>query len=127
MHKPTIVLMLGLMASTLAQSKEIVIASINEETPRLIVSTNIMSQIYQRLGYEMTVVSYPAKRSLLIANNGFANGELVRANIIEADNLNLIKIPYAIGIVKAVVVQKKTDTKIQKLKDLKDYRIGMFA
>lgn len=125
MHKPIIALMLGLIASTLAQSKEIVIASINEQTPRLIVSTSIMRQIYQRLGYEMTVVNYPAKRSLLEVNNGSANGELARANIIEADNPNLIRIPYAIGIVKAVVAQKRTDSPIQKLADLKGYRIGI--
>ena len=125
MHKPIMALMLGLIASTLAQSKEIVIASINEQTPRLIVSTSIIRQIYQRLGYEMTVVNYPAKRSLLEVNNGSANGELARANIIEADNPNLIRIPYAIGIVKAVVAQKRTDSPIQKLADLKDHRIGI--
>jgi polar amino acid transport system substrate-binding protein len=125
MHGPIIILLLGLMASGFAHTKQIIIASINQQVPRLIVSESVMSQIYQRLGHTMTMVNYPAKRSLLEVNIGSANGELARAEMIEADNPNLIRIPYSIGRVKVVAIQAKNSPKVSQIAELKNYRVGI--
>jgi polar amino acid transport system substrate-binding protein len=58
-------------------------------------------------------------------NYGSANGELARGVIIEADNPNLIRIPYAIGQVKLVAIQRSGAKAINQLDDLKPLRIGV--
>jgi len=113
------------ITSSLAHAQQIRIASIDDQIPRLIVSQSIMSQIYQRLGHTMTIVNFPAKRSLVEVNNGSAEGELARGSIIEADNPNLIRIPYVIGTVKLVAVHVKNTPQVTQLAQLKNQRIGV--
>jgi polar amino acid transport system substrate-binding protein len=113
------------MTPSLAQSKQMRIASINEDIPRLIVTQSIMSQIYQRLSHTMTIVNFPAKRSLIEVNNGSAHGELARSRMIEAGNPNLIRIPYAIGTVKFVAIYAKNTSQISQIAQLKNHRIGI--
>lgn len=108
-----------------AHAKEIRIASINHSMPRLIVTQGIMEQIYQRLGLTMTLVKYPPKRSLMEVNNGAVHGELARASAIEANNPNLIRVPYSIGTVKLMAIQSKHQPEIEHLAELKDLRIGL--
>jgi len=84
-----------------------------------------MSQIYQRLGHTMTIVNFPAKRSLVEVNNGSVNGELARSSMIEADNPSLIRIPYVIGTVKLVAVHAKNTPQISQIAQLKNQRIGV--
>jgi len=116
---------LGLIAPSLAQAKQVRIATITHQTPRLAVSQSIMSQIYQRLGHSMTLVNYPPKRSLIEVNNGSANGELARSSLVEARYPNLIRIPYAIGTIKLVTIQVKNNPPIQQLAELKNHRVGV--
>ncbi|MBL4798485.1 MAG: transporter substrate-binding domain-containing protein [Oleispira sp.] len=131
MHLPVptlaavLAILLGSMTPGLTHAQQILIASINEDIPRLIVSQNIMSHIYQRLGHTMTIANYPAKRSLVEVNNGSADGELARSSMIEASNPNLIRIPYAIGTIKLVVIHTKNTPQITQLAQLKNYRIGI--
>ena len=133
MRNPKQILLLGQILGLLALSitpthvhaQQIRIASINEDIPRLIVSQSIMSQIYQRLGHTMTIVNYPAKRSLLEVNNGSANGELARSSMIEASNPNLIRIPYAIGTIQLVAIHSKNTPQVTQLAQLKNQRIGV--
>ena len=125
MHRPVIILLLGLMASGLTHAKQMRIASINHQTPRLAVTQSIMSQIYQRLGHTMAIVNFPPKRSLIEVNNGSVNGELARASLVEAKYPNLIRIPYAIGTIELVTIQAKNNPPIQQLADLKNRRVGV--
>lgn len=110
---------------SLTHAQQILIASIDDQIPRLIVTEAIMSQIYQRLGHTMTVVNFPAKRSLVEVNNGSAEGELARGSIIEAGNPNLIRIPYSVGTVKLVAIHTKTTPAISQIAQLKNHRIGI--
>ena len=118
-------MLLGSTTPSHVYAQQIRIASINDQIPRLIVSQSIMSQIYQRLGHTMTIVNFPAKRSLVEVNNGSANGELARGSIIEASNPNLIRIPYAIGTVKLVAIHTKNTPQVTQLAQLKNQRIGV--
>jgi len=118
-------ILLGSITSSLAHAQQIRIASIDDQIPRLIVTQSIMSQIYQRLGHTMTLVNFPAKRTLVEVNRGSAEGELARGSIIEADNPNLIRIPYPIGTVKLVTIQIKNTPQISQIADLKNHRIGI--
>jgi len=125
MRNTLIILILTGLTSGITHAKEVRIASINQPTPRLAVSQNIMSQIYQRLGHSITLVNFPPKRSLIEANNGAVNGELARSSLVAERYPNLIHIPYAIGTIKLVTLQTKNNPPIQQLADLKEYRIGV--
>jgi len=118
-------ILLGSITSSLAHAQQIRIASIDDQIPRLIVTQSIMSQIYQRLGHTMTLVNFPAKRTLVEVNRGSAEGELARGSIIEAGNPNLIRIPYVIGTVKLVAVHAKNTPQISQIAQLKNQRIGV--
>ena len=118
-------MLLGSITSSHVHAQQIRIASINHQTPRLAVTQSIMSQIYQRLGHTMTIVNYPAKRSLIEVSSGAVNGELARASLVEARYPNLIRIPYAIGTIKLVTIQLKNTPPIQQLTDLKNRRVGI--
>jgi len=125
MHSPIIILLLVLMAFSPAHAKQVRIASINHQTPRLAVTQSIMNLIYQRLGHTMAIVNFPAKRSLIEVNKGTVNGELARASLVEARYPNLIRIPYAIGTIKLVTLQTKNTALVQQLADLKSRRVGV--
>ncbi len=118
-------ILLGSITPSLTHAQQIRIATINDQIPRIIVSQSIMSQIYQRLGHTMTIVNFPAKRSLVEVNNGSVNGELARSSMIEADNPSLIRIPYVIGTVKLVAVHAKNTPQISQIAQLKNQRIGV--
>lgn len=125
MRATTALFLLLLSTSLPLHAKQVLIATINHQTPRLMVSQSIMDNIYQRLGYNMTIVKFPPKRTLLEVNYGSANGELARGVIIEADNPDLIRIPYAIGHIKLVAIQRSGAKAINQLDDLKPLRIGV--
>lgn len=115
----------ALLTSCLTQAEEIRIGSINHAMPRLIVTQGIMEHIYQRLGLTMILVKFPPKRSLIEVNNGAVNGELARATVIEANNPNFIRIPYRVGTIKLMAIQRSQQPDIKHLAELKGMRIGV--
>lgn len=114
-----------LLTPGLTKAEEIRIGSINHAMPRLIVTQGIMEHIYQRLGLTMILVKFPPKRSLIEVNNGAVNGELARATVIEANNPNLIRIPYRVGTIKLMAIQRTQQPDIKHLAELKGMRIGV--
>lgn len=55
-----------------------------------------LAPIYKKLGIELDVIPFPAKRSLTLSNDGDLDGELLRAEHIERDYLNLIAVPITL-------------------------------
>lgn len=121
----SLLMVCALLTSGLTQAEEIHIGSIHHAMPRLIVTQGIMEHIYQRLGLTMILVKFPPKRSLIEVNNGAVNGELARATVIEANNPNLIRIPYRVGTIKLMAIQRAQQPDIKHITELKGMRIGV--
>jgi polar amino acid transport system substrate-binding protein len=61
----------------------------------------IVSSIYKRLGYDVIVNQYPAKRALKMSNSGAVDGELFRIKGMQRFYPNLRIVPTAIDTIKA--------------------------
>ncbi|MCG7499958.1 transporter substrate-binding domain-containing protein [Vibrio sp. Of7-15] len=69
----------------------------------LLASEEVLKEAYQRLGYQVHFIPFPTQRSLVEANLGRVDGELMRHKNITEDYPNLIKIPVSIFSEKMVV------------------------
>lgn len=101
------------------------ISTFEQETVQIDIAINIMESIYKRLGHTMTIVRFPAKRSLVEANLGTVNGELIRVEAIEEQAANLIRIPFAIGRLKVVAITRTGQPKVKNMTGLKSKRVGI--
>ena len=70
-------------------------------------ATAIVKEAYQQLGHDIVINILPAKRSVVMANLGLADGELIRIAGTSLDYENLIRIPIPIMISKTIVVTRK--------------------
>ena len=66
----------------------------------------IVTEAFNRLGYDVNFVSFPFERSLKMADSGFVDGELVRSSSIELQYPNLIRVPERLFSVDLVVVSR---------------------
>jgi hypothetical protein len=64
-------------------AKEITIATFEYETEQVNSAINVMTEIYQNIGYDMKLIRFPSKRSLVEANAGLTEGELFRIKGVE--------------------------------------------
>ncbi|MBV1959926.1 MAG: transporter substrate-binding domain-containing protein [Pseudomonadales bacterium] len=67
----------------------------------------ILSKALARIGYEFKVITLPAERSLMMADSGVVDGELVRTRSIEQRFPDLIRVPEAVVAVDFVVFSYK--------------------
>ncbi len=118
-------LCLSLFASFNSWAKEVTISTFEHDTPQLDTSIYVMKSIYQRIGYDMKIIRFPGKRSIVEANLGSVNGELVRVKNIETQATNLIRIPYAIGSLKAMAITRTGQAKVVGMAGLIDKRVGI--
>lgn len=116
-------LLLGVSCSTWA--KEIRISTFEHDTPQLDAAIKVMAKIYQRIGHNMTIVRFPGKRSLVEANIGSTEGELLRIKAVEKKYPNLTHIPYAIGSLTAMALVRTGQPNIVGLSGLLDKRVGI--
>ncbi|MBV1914063.1 MAG: transporter substrate-binding domain-containing protein [Pseudomonadales bacterium] len=66
----------------------------------------IVTEAFNRLGYDLNFVSFPFERSLKMADSGFVDGELVRSPSIEVQYPNLMRVPERLFSVDLVVVSR---------------------
>ena len=88
-------------------------------------SLSVLKEAYDQLGIKISVTFYPAERSLVMANKGFADGEVHRISGIEKSYENLIMIPHPIGRFEACVFPKQPDLTVNGWESLSPYRIGI--
>lgn len=69
----------------------------------LLASEEVLKEAYHRLGYQVNFIPFPTQRSLVEANLGHVDGELMRHKDITNDYPNLIRIPVSIFSEKMVV------------------------
>lgn len=108
-----------------ASAKEVSIATLEHDTPQVNAAIIIMTEIYKRIGYDMTIVRFPGMRSLVEANFGTTNGELLRIQTIEKHYPNLVRVPYAIGSLSAFALVHKGQPMVSDLSGLVGKRVGI--
>lgn len=67
----------------------------------------VVKEALARIGYDLKVVTLPTERSLMMADTGLVDGELVRTRAIEQRFPDLIRVPEAIVTVDFVVFSYK--------------------
>ncbi|MFC1523437.1 substrate-binding periplasmic protein [Thermodesulfobacteriota bacterium] len=83
----------------------------------------VVQEGYQQAGIEIKITEMPAQRSLLEANEGRVDGELVRTKFIEPISPNLIRIPVSIYLYKSMAFSKQK-IRINGWRSLKPYKLG---
>ncbi|MBU2713013.1 substrate-binding periplasmic protein [Zooshikella harenae] len=84
----------------------------------------LYKEAFKRIGKEVIIQSLYAKRSLVRANAGEADGDALRLKNIHTLYPNLIRVPEPIWEVQLAAFTKSLNIKIKGWGSLKGYRIG---
>lgn len=84
----------------------------------------LVHEAFHRLDMEIDVTVLPGERSLINANQGLDDGDLMRAPGFEKDYPNLIKVPEKIDDMEFVGYTQRQDIKIQRWEDLQPYTVA---
>lgn len=116
--------LLGASILSPLRAEELVIAtmkgSVNSEIAEI-----VMKEAYNRLGIEIKVEEYPAKRALAESNSGNVDGELTRVANMQNKFKNLVMIPTPINTLEGVVFTKTVDFPVNGWQSLRPYKIGI--
>jgi polar amino acid transport system substrate-binding protein len=96
-----------------------------EQTPDIEISRIVLSEAYSRLGIDIKIQELPGLRALIYANEGSTDGELFRAEGVEREYQNLIRIHIPINSVDIVVITKSFSFEVNGWESLKPYSIGI--
>ncbi len=123
------ILKIALLATVLISSygwaKEVTISTFEHDTQQIDTAIHVMASVYRRIGYDMKIVRFPGRRSIVEANLGSVDAELVRVKNIETQATNLIRIPYAIGSLKAMAITRTGQAKVVGMAGLVNKRVGI--
>jgi len=114
-----------LLTSCVTWAKDITIATFSLESLQVDSAIAIMTPIYKRIGYDMKILRFPGKRSVVEADKGTIQGELLRVKTIENDYPNLIRIPYAIGYLNVIAITCHEQPEITELSSIVNQRVGI--
>ena len=89
------------------------------------ISEQVLVEAYHKLDIEIEFVSFPAKRGLMISNEGSVDGEVHRIKKVDYKYPNLIRVPTAINLAEVVVFTVDKPFKIEGWHSLKPYKIGI--
>ena len=117
-------LVIAMLSTSISHSEEVTISTFEQDTIQLDVSTEVMTEFYRRLGHEMKLITLPGKRSIVEANKGTVDGELIRIKRSEKLLSNLTRIPTAIDSIKVVAITRVDGAEINSLADLAGKKIG---
>jgi polar amino acid transport system substrate-binding protein len=106
-------------------AQEIRIATFEYETEQVNSAIDVMTEIYQNIGYDMTLIRFPSKRSLVEANAGTTEGELFRIKEVEKYYPNLVRLPHALGSLKAMALTRTGEPKIVDMLGMRDKKVGI--
>ena len=85
----------------------------------------IVKEALNQVGYELKVMVLPAERSLMMADLGHVDGELLRTRAIEQKYKNFIRIPVAIYNAEFAVFSSKQAEPISDWSGLSDKSVGL--
>lgn len=122
----TFVLHLVLLSCSLnAQSTMTIGTVLAEVNP--VLEERIVTEAYRRVGIEISVRYYPAKRSLIESNKGAIDGDLIRLDGTENDYPNLVMIPEAIIVTEDFAFVKDVEFEVEGYKSLSPYVVAIVA
>ena len=87
----------------------------------------LLKEAYGALGHELEFRAYPAKRSIVSANRGSVDGDLIRAGAVTRKYKNLVLVPQSISEVNFYAVTLSKKVHVEKWMDLKKYRVGILS
>lgn len=87
------------------------------------ISTLVLREAYQKLGYKVVVERFPNERALIYANSGKTDGDVSRIKGLNKKYKNLIPIPIVINFLEGYAFSKNTNLNITNWESLKDYRV----
>jgi len=90
-------------------------------------SKEIVSQIYKRLGYDIIIDIYPAKRALKMSNSGLVDGELFRIKGLQQTYPNLRMVPTPLYELDALAISINLAVEVNNWQDLQPYKIGIMS
>ena len=105
-------------------AQDVVIATFDYESPNVRIATRVMTEAYKRIGLTMHLRRLPAERSLVTANAGEVDGELIRKDEISRTYPNLIKVPISIMTIDFVVFTRAKRFSVNGWESLIPYRVG---
>lgn len=126
MKQSFIFVMLGIaLATTPLQAQEKLVFTTFPSPGISLVFERVLQKAYQRIGIKVEFRELPGERAIQIANEGKADGEAGRTDIITKRYTNLVKIPVPIFLAKIVVFSKNVELPVDMgWESLKPYRIG---
>lgn len=106
-------------------SDEVRISTFEHDTIQVDVSIKVITKLYQRLGFNMTLVRFPGKRSLVEANQGRVDGELIRVKAASKLIPNLVRIPTEVGRLKGMALTKAGKPQVIGMGGLIGKKVGI--
>jgi polar amino acid transport system substrate-binding protein len=119
----SLLLSCALMAER-AGAEEALRISADDGAPLFQDVSQILQAAYGRLGLKMEIVRRPGRRSVIEADAGLFDGELVRAPIIESDFHNLIRVPVPVATIDIVAFVGDDKIVVHHRADLANLRVG---
>ncbi len=122
---PVLCLCTLILTAQYSMSDQVRISTFEHDTIQIDVSVKVITKLYQRLGHDMILIRYPGKRSLVEANQGRVDGELIRVKAASKLIPNLQRIPIQIGRLKGMALTKVGKPKIVGMGGLIGKKVGI--
>lgn len=88
-------------------------------------SEAVLKKAYSTIGVDFDVDWLPPKRSLMIANSGFTDGELSRITTTLKNYPNLLQVKVPVNFIEGVVFTKRKTISVAGWQSLQPYLIGI--
>lgn len=95
----------------------------NQEHPRSIAMNAVVTEAFRRMGIKIRIIAMPSKRSLINANKGIEDGNLLRTKGITARYPNLLMVPEKLSINQIVAFSKNRNIRVDGWKSLNSYHV----
>ena len=120
----SIILSFFTLCSSDILAQERIVLSTGMNTAIETVAEHVIKEAYQKLGIDVQVKKFPAKRALMMSNRGESDGELYRISNIDKNFKNLIMIPIPVYTMEGVIAtQQHTQPYIWDIEQLKSHGI----
>lgn len=85
----------------------------------------ILEEAYGKIGYRVSFMALPTKRSLHLADKGALDGEVQRVDGLEKEYTNLVKVPEPLFMHIGSVYTKTVQVEIKDWESLTPYSVGI--
>lgn len=90
------------------------------------ISLQVLQEGYAKLGIKVELIAFPIIRALHAAKSGQVDGELFKADGLERQYPDLIKVPVPVNHIDLMLLTKKDLVIPNRLDSLQKYRIGIY-